>query len=89
MTTQTPSIDQAVRDFVLENFLFTRNPAALSDTDSFLGAGIIDSTGVLELILFLEQHFAIKVAEKEMVQENFDSVQKIAAYVRAKQPVPV
>jgi len=65
---------------------FTRNPAALADTDSFLGAGIIDSTGVLAMILFLEQHFSIKVAEKEMIQENFDSVQKIAAYVRVKRP---
>ena len=83
------SIEQTVRQFVLENFLFTDDPAAIGDSDSFLDAGIMDSTGVFELIMFLEKQFSIKIEEKEMIQENLDSVDNIARYVKTKQTMVV
>jgi len=79
------SIEQQVRDYILENFLFTNDAAALANDASFLEKGIIDSTGVLEMIFFLEQEFALKVADKEMIPENLDSVNNIVRYVQSKQ----
>ena len=73
-----------VRNFILKNFLFSEDDAALSDTGSLIADGVIDSTGVLELIMFLEQNFQIEVAEEEMIPENLDSVAKILAYVGRK-----
>jgi len=69
---------------MLENYLFTDDPSALADGDSFLDKGIIDSTGILEVIMFLEEEFGIKVEDEEMVPENLDSVANIAAYINKK-----
>ncbi|MBI3776881.1 MAG: acyl carrier protein [Gammaproteobacteria bacterium] len=79
------SIEQQVRDYIIENFLFTNDAAALANDASFLEKGIIDSTGVLEMIFFLEQEFSLKVADKEMIPENLDSVNNIVRYVQSKQ----
>ena len=79
------SIEQQVRDYILENFLFTNDAAALANDASFLEKGNIDSTGVLDMIFFLEQEFALKVADKEMIPENLDSVNNIVRYVQSKQ----
>lgn len=73
-----------LRHFILENFLFTDEDAALGDDDSLVARGIIDSMGVLEVIEFLENRFGIKVAEAEMVPDNLDSVTKLEAYVTRK-----
>lgn len=81
------NIKQTIRHYILENFLFTDNQAALKDGDSFLAAGIIDSTGVLEIILFIEETFGIKVNDDEMLQENLDSVDNLVAFVRRKEAV--
>ncbi|MBP7780153.1 MAG: acyl carrier protein [Burkholderiaceae bacterium] len=78
------SIEQQVRNYILENFLFTNDASALANDVSFLEKGIVDSTGVLEMILFLEQEFAIKVADSEMVPENLDTVGNIVHYVQSK-----
>jgi acyl carrier protein len=78
------STETRVRNYILENFLFTDSADAFADSDSFLERGIIDSTGVLELIFFVEEQFGIKVADKEMVPENFDSVDNIASFVQRK-----
>jgi acyl carrier protein len=74
----------SVRKFISDNFLFREDVESFSDEDSFLEAGIIDSTGVLELISFLEGEFGIEVADDEMVPENFDSVARIVAYLERK-----
>jgi acyl carrier protein len=74
----------SVRKFISDNFLFREDVEAFSDDDSFLEAGIIDSTGVLELISYLEGAFAIEVGDDEMVPENFDSVSRIVAYLQRK-----
>ena len=72
-----------IRQFVTTNF-YVADPVALKDSDSLLDQGIIDSTGVLEVILFLEETFGIKVEDSEMLPENLDSIDKIASFVTRK-----
>ncbi len=75
---------QAIRDFIEMSFLFREGRQALSDGESLLGAGLIDSTGILELVSFLEGEFGIAILDEEIVPENLDSVQQIAKYVEGK-----
>ncbi|MBX6424389.1 MAG: acyl carrier protein [Variibacter sp.] len=77
-------IARQIREFIADNFLFREDRADLSDTESLLEAGLIDSTGILELVAFLESHFRIRMADAEIVPENLDSVQAITAYVTRK-----
>jgi len=78
-------IKQKLRQYILENFLFSDNPDDLGDDDSFMEKEIIDSTGVLEVIEFLEEEAGIQVADEEMIPENLDSVNRIVQFVEAKQ----
>jgi acyl carrier protein len=78
-------IKQQVRAFITSNF-YVADPETLADDASLLDQGIIDSTGVLEIIMFLEDTFGFKVADSEMVPENLDSIVSIAAYVTRKIP---
>lgn len=78
------SVEQKIRAYILENFLFTDDPSALSNSDSLLGKGIVDSTGALEVVQFLEQQFGIKVGDSDITPENLDSVNNILAYVEKK-----
>jgi len=73
-----------IRRYILENLLFTDDESRLSDDASFLEEGIVDSTGVLELVMFVEDTFGIQVEDQEIVPENFDSVAQLAQYVRVK-----
>ena len=75
----------AVRAFVAENFLF-RADAELDDNQSLLDSGVIDSTGVLEVIAFLEQTFGISIADEEIVPENLDSINNMTRYLASKLP---
>lgn len=79
------SVEQQVRDYILENYLFTDDQSALNNGDSFLDKGILDSTGILEVIYFIEEDFGIKVEDEEMIPENLDSVDRIVAFVDRKQ----
>jgi len=79
------SIEAKVRECILDNFLFTDDPSVLSSEDSFLDKGIIDSTGILEVIFFLEEEFGVKVEDDEMTPENLDSVNNIVKFVNKKQ----
>ena len=74
----------AIREFIRTNFLFG-NTNHLNDEDSFMESGIIDSTGVLELVSFVEEKFNIDVKDDELVPDNFDSTSKLAEYVAYKQ----
>jgi acyl carrier protein len=76
-------IREQVRAFIAQNF-YVREAASLSDDASFLDQGIVDSTGVLEVIAFLEKEFDIVVDDEEMLPENLDSVASIAAFVARK-----
>jgi len=73
-----------IRQFVVENFLFGQNDKQISDDQSFLESSIIDSTGVLELIGFLESNYAISIADDELVPANLDSVDRVATFVDSK-----
>lgn len=73
-----------VRDFITENFLFREDRSDISDNESLLDAGLVDSTGILELVAFLEERFQIQMADAEIVPENLDSIAAITAYVSRK-----
>lgn len=73
---------QSVREFIETNFLFREGRDSVGETESLLDAGLIDSTGVLELVTFLESQFSLTMADEDIVPENLDSVQQIAAYVQ-------
>jgi acyl carrier protein len=75
---------QKIRAFVIENYLFGEE-GKLRDSDSFMESGIIDSTGILELVRFLEATFEVKVADEDLVPDNLDSIDKIVAFVQSKQ----
>jgi acyl carrier protein len=72
-----------VRNFVIENFLVGKTDV-IKDDDSFLDKGILDSTGILELVSHLEETYGIEITEDELVPENLDSVNKIGAYLSTK-----
>jgi acyl carrier protein len=72
-----------IREFIIENFLFG-NADGLKDDTSFLDEGIIDSTGVLELVTFLEENFDIQVDDEELIPENLDSINNVSAYLERK-----
>ena len=73
-----------VRTFILENYLFTDDESALGPDESLLDRGIVDSTGMLEIIMFIEDELGVQVADDEMIPENLDSVNRIAAFVSRK-----
>jgi acyl carrier protein len=76
-------IKDQIRTFVTSNF-YVADPGALEDEASLLDRGIIDSTGVLEVIFFIEETFGIKVEDSEMLPENLDSIERIANFVSGK-----
>jgi len=78
------SIENQIKTYIVENFLFSDNGYELIEDASFLEEGIVDSTGVLELVMFVEETFDVTVEDEEIVPENFDSVGQLAAYVRRK-----
>jgi acyl carrier protein len=77
-------VEAKVRKFIEDNFLFRDDRAALSGSESLLDAGLIDSTGILELVAFLESDFGIAMADAEIVPANLDSIRSITAYVESK-----
>ncbi len=76
-------IKDKVRAFIVEDFLFGKD-AGLDDNASFLENGVIDSTGILELVSFLEEEFSISIEDEELIPENLDSVNNVVAYVERK-----
>ena len=82
--TDLNSIRKELRTFILETFLFGDDSEGFENADSFMEKGIIDSTGVLELVSHLEQTYGIKVEDEEMVPANLDSVDNLAAFVQRK-----
>ena len=82
------SVRQEIRHFVVENFLFGQDQQ-LEDGTSFLENGIIDSTGVLELVAHLERVYGVKVKDDELVPDNLDSIDAIVAYLERKRTTSV
>jgi acyl carrier protein len=75
---------QQIKKYILENFLFSEDDSAIGDQDSLIRGGIIDSTGIHELIFFLEDEFKLKIGTDEMVPANFDSIQTVDEFVSRK-----
>ncbi len=79
---------QAIRRFVIDNYLFGED-AKFGNEDSFMETGIIDSTGILELVRFVESTYRIKVTDEEFIPDNLDSVTKLVSFIHAKQSTSV
>ena len=79
--------ERKVREFIEDNFLFREDRAGIDDGESLIDAGLIDSTGVLELVAFLEGEFSLRMADAEIVPENLDSIRAIVRYVESKDAV--
>lgn len=80
--TQAPETE--IRNYIVTTFLFGEGGDSFTDQDSLIEKGIIDSTGVLELVAFLDETYGIQVADQELVADNFDSVSKLGAFVKRK-----
>ncbi len=87
MHVESPAIKQQVREFILDNFLMGGDRSRLRDDDSFLDHRILDSTGFIELVTFVETNYGVTIADHEMIPENLDSLNRVAAFVARKQPV--
>jgi acyl carrier protein len=81
-------IEQQIREFVATNLLYSDGGFEYPDEASFLREGIIDSLGVMELVEFVQKFTGVKVDPQEVVPEHFDSVDKLAAFVRRKLKTP-
>ena len=77
-------IRQELRSFIQENFMLGSGTTELSDTESLLDLGIIDSTGILELVEFIENQYSMQVEDHELVPENLDSVENLVNFVHKK-----
>jgi acyl carrier protein len=73
-----------IKQFIAKNFLFSDDTGAVPDDQSLMSSGTLDSTGILELIMFVEERFKLKVPDQDMLPENFDSVRAIADYVERR-----
>lgn len=73
-----------LRDYITENFLYARPDFELSDDDALLGRGIVDSMGVMEVVVFLEEQYGLQVDDADITEENLGSMNAIASYVAAR-----
>ena len=80
---------EQVRQYIAENFLFSDDGCSLPDDASFLEEGIVDSMGIMELVMFVEETFGVTIEDHEITPDNFDSVNKLAHYIHSKQAVAV
>ena len=78
------TVQDEIKRFILQNFLFTSDEAAVASSESLMEKGVVDSTGILELIMHLEEQYGIKVQDEEMLPANLDSIERIAAFVERK-----
>ena len=72
------------RQFIIENFLFDAEDDTLGNDDSFLEQGIIDSTGILEVVNWVQEELGIEIDDTELLPENLDSVNRLAEFIRKK-----
>jgi acyl carrier protein len=78
------SLQEDIRGFIVENFLFGEE-AGLKDDSSFLEEGIVDSTGIMQLVSFLQEQYRIAIEDEELIPDNLDSIQKITSFIQEKQ----
>jgi acyl carrier protein len=75
------TIETQIKDYISKNLLFSSDGFKYPDDASFLEEGIVDSQGVMELVLFVEENFQVKVKDSEIVPDNFDSVARLTDYI--------
>ena len=78
------SIERKLREFIIQHFLFGDASKPLSDEDSFLEKRIIDSTGVVQLVSFIEEAFGITVQDEEIIPDNLDTIRKLVHFIQKK-----
>jgi len=83
------NVEETIRTYIAKNILFSGNGYPHPDDASFLNEGIIDSMNMLELVMFVEEQFDVHVEDQDIVPDNFDSVSKLATFVRRKLPSAV
>jgi len=81
---ESANIKGKIKGYILENFLYGGSSDQIADDDSFLEKGIIDSTGILELVGFIEETFAVKVADEDLIPENMDSINRLGEFILSK-----
>jgi acyl carrier protein len=77
-------LKSTLRQYIIDNFLFGDTETKFADGDSFMDSGIVDSTGILDIITFLEGEFSIKVNDDEIVPDNLDSLNNLDAFINRK-----
>lgn len=82
-------VAKEIRTFIVDDFLFGDIDVPLGENDSLLKGGLIDSTGILEIVSFIEEKFGIAVEDNELVPENLDSISAITKFVIRKQEIRV
>ena len=80
-------IKTQIRDHIATNILYSDNGFEYGDDASFLEEGIVDSVGIMELVLFIEENFGLTVDDEDLTPDNFDSVDKLAEYIKKRQAV--
>ncbi len=78
------TIETQIQDYIARNLLFSDNGFPYADDVSFLEEGVVDSVGVMELVAFVEEEFGLKIDDMDVTPDNFDSVNKLAAFIRRK-----
>jgi len=82
-------VEKEIRDFIVENFLFGNTDYSLGDEESFLQKGFIDSTGILEVVSFIEEKFGIEVEDDDLIPENLDSIRRLSDFIARKRGTSV
>jgi len=77
-------IKSELREYMIETFLFGDTTTEFSDSDSFMEKGIVDSTGILEVITFVEDNYDIKIEDEELIPENLDSINNLEKFINSK-----
>lgn len=83
-TVERNAIIGRIRDFIIDNFFFGTESITYTEEDSLMKKGIVDSTGILELVNFIEQEYDITVDDDELLPENLDSLNNLAGYISRK-----
>jgi acyl carrier protein len=81
------SLQEEIKNFVVENFLFGEDKG-LTYNSSFIKEGIVDSTGIMQLVSFIQDQYRIAIEDEELVPENLDSIEKVSAFIESKRGLP-
>jgi acyl carrier protein len=78
------AIEQELRNFLTENFVIVSDASPIGKTESLIETGIVDSTGLLELVSFIETRYGLEIPDQDLLPENFETIANISTYVAAR-----